>query len=144
MYAIKHLYHIKFPRQKIFQELSTTSGLSHWWTVSTSGESNLGGVIDFRFGEHPGPKMKVTELKQNEKVVWECVEGPSDWVGTHISFALDENEGKTRIRFEHNGWKETGDHFAACSFSWARYLESLRQFCQTGKGEAYGSPGYRT
>ena len=35
------------------------------------------------------------------------------------------------------------DFYAACSFSWSRYLESLRQFCQTSKGEAFESEGYR-
>ncbi len=33
--------------------------------------------------------------------------------------------------------------YTSCNFSWGRYMESLRQFCQTGNGEAVGSEGYR-
>ncbi len=141
---IKHLFHIKSPRENVFQAISTISGISNRWTTSTSGEGSLGGVMDFRFGDYPGPKLKVTKLTENKEVVWECVEGPAEWMGTEIRFALDENDGKTRVRFTHSGWKEDGDSLASSSFSWVRYLESLRQLCQTGKGEAFGSPGYRT
>ena len=102
----------------------------------------MDGIIQFRFGEG-GPDMKVKELKPNASVTWECVAGPEDWLGNIFTFNLDENEGKTRVRFEQAGWKETDDFYASCSFSWGRYMESLRQYCQKGKGEAFGSEGYR-
>lgn len=87
--------------------------------------------------------MIVVKSEPSTTVQWECIAGFDDWLGTHITFALDENDGKTRVRFEHSGWADNGDSYAACSFSWARYLESLRQYCQTGTGEAFGSPTYR-
>ena len=87
--------------------------------------------------------MKVTAMEPNESVDWECVDGFPDWIGTKINFTLDINDGKTRLRFDHYNWKEANDFFAGCSFSWARYMESLRQLCQTGKGEAFGTEGYK-
>jgi hypothetical protein len=90
-----------------------------------------------------GLDMKVTEVKENESVTWEIVESPHGWVGNKISFNLDENEGKTRVRFSHNGWAEQEDFYAICSFTWVRYMESLRQYCQTGTGEAFGSESFR-
>ncbi len=143
MQAIKHLFHINVPRQKVFEALTTLKGLAGWWTTQTGGDTKSGGVIEFRFGEQFLNKMKVLELNPNELVTWECVSGPPDWIGNKISFQLDENDGKTRVRFEHSDWKEAGDFYASCSFSWGRYMESLRQLCQTGKGEAFGSDGYR-
>ncbi|MBL8993481.1 MAG: SRPBCC domain-containing protein, partial [Spirochaetia bacterium] len=76
--TIKHLFHIKSPRENVFREIATTEGLSHWWTVTTGGESRVGGVLTFKFGQHEGPKLKVTKLVENKEVAWECVEGPSD------------------------------------------------------------------
>ena len=142
MASIKHLFHINASREKVYEALTTINGLSGWWTVQTSGDTKPGGIIQFRFGEH-GMNMKVKEAKPDELVQWECVTGSPDWIGTLFTFQLDSNEGKTRIRFEQSGWKETGDFYAACCFSWGRYMESLRQLCQTGKGEAFGSEGYR-
>jgi len=87
--------------------------------------------------------MKVITLKKNEWVLWECMAGPEDWIGTRLTFQLSENAGKTVLRFEHAGWKNANDFFAGCTFTWGRYMESLRQLCQTGKGEAFGSERYR-
>ncbi len=142
MAAIKHLFHIAASREKVFDAITHTDQLARWWTIQTSGDSKPGGIIQFRFGEF-GNDMKVTEMKKNELLKWECVAGPEDWIGTIIQFQLDDNDGKTRIRFEHDNWKATDDFYASCSFSWGRYMESLRQLCQTGKGQAYGSEAYK-
>jgi uncharacterized protein YndB with AHSA1/START domain len=141
--AIKHLFHINASKEKIFEALTTIKGLAGWWTLKTSGDTKLGGIIEFRFGDFGGPDMKVKELIPNESVTWECVGGPQDWMGHIFTFNLDMNENKTRVRFEQTGWKETDDFYASCNFSWGRYMESLRQLCQTGKGEAFGSEGYQ-
>ncbi|WP_282160775.1 SRPBCC family protein [Ulvibacterium marinum] len=142
-YSIKHLFHIDAPRQNVFNAIATIEGLSNWWTVQTEGSSGLGKHIQFDFGDYKGPKMKIIELVADEKIVWECVASDHGWLGHTFVFSLDENEGKTRVRFSHNGWQEQNDFYSSCCFSWGRYMESLRQYCQTGKGEAYGSEGYR-
>jgi uncharacterized protein YndB with AHSA1/START domain len=143
VFSIKHLFHISASKEKVFDALTTVKGLIGWWTAATSGDTKVGGIIQFRFGDTGGPDMKVTAIKENEKVSWECVASPFGWVGHTFTFLLDENEGKTRVRFSQDGWTEQDDFYAGCSFSWGRYMESLRQLCQTGKGEAFGSEGYR-
>ena len=142
-HSIKHLFHINAKRSNVFKAISTLEGLSNWWTLDTKGDSNPGGVIQFRFAERGGPDMKVNEVKENEHVAWECVESPHGWVGNTFTFVLDDHDGKTRVRFTHSGFPEEDDYMGICTFAWGRYMESLRQYCQTGKGEAFGSPGYR-
>jgi uncharacterized protein YndB with AHSA1/START domain len=141
-HSIKHLFHISAPREKVYEALTTIEGLRQWWTAETTGEANSGGTIQFRFGGQ-GPDMKVASLKPNEQVSWECVASPHGWVGNMLTFSLDDNDGKTRVRFAHEGWQQEDDFYAICSFTWGRYMESLRQYCQTGKGEGFGQPGYR-
>lgn len=144
MCEIKLLLHIHAPKEKVYEAITTIKGLSHWWTTQTTGECKPGSIIHFRFGT-VGNDMKVLSQRACEWLLWECVDGPDDWLGTRISFQLDENgnKAKTRVRFEHSGWKNANDFFAACTFTWGRFMESLRQYCQTGKGEAFGSDGYR-
>lgn len=142
-YSIKQLYHINASRQKIFEAITTVNGLTNWWTTQVEGSDGPGGTLQFNFGGFKGPAMKIVEQKANEKLVWECVGTDQDWQGNTFTFLLDENEGKTRVRFSHDGWEAQDDFYASCCFSWSRYLESLRQYCQTGKGEAFGSEGYR-
>ncbi len=142
-YAIKQLFHIDVTQEKVFRAISTIEGLANWWTLQTEGNAAIGGEIQFDFGDFQGPKMRVIEASPNHTVIWECVDSPHGWLGNTFVFQLDENEGKTRVRFSHRGWTEQDDFYAICSFSWGRYLESLRQYCQTGTGEAFGSSGYR-
>jgi uncharacterized protein YndB with AHSA1/START domain len=143
MASIKHLFHINASKEKVFEALTTIKGLAGWWTNKTSGDCNPGGIIQFRFGDFGGPDMKVIEVNPNELVKWECVGKNDGWLGHIFTFYLDTNDNKTRVRFEQSGWKEAGDFYASCNFSWGRYMESLRQLCQTGKGEAFGTEGYK-
>jgi len=142
MSEIKHLFHIAVPKEKVYEAITTIKGLSGWWTTQTTGECICGGIIRFRFGSQ-GNDMKVISMKKDEWVQWECIAGPEEWVGTRLTFQLNNCEGRTRVRFEHAGWRNANDFFAGCTFTWGRYMESLRQLCQTGKGEAFGSEGYR-
>ena len=137
MYSIKHILHINASIESVFSALTTIEGLSNWWTIQTSGNSVLEGIIEFRFGEQYFNTMKVETLVENKAVQWLCIDGHSDWINTIISFELDINDNKTRLRFIHNNWEENSDFYAHCSFSWARYLESLRQWLEKGKGHPY-------
>lgn len=65
-------------------------------------------------------------------------------VGHSFRFDFDENDGKTRARFAHLGFDAQDDMYANMNYSLAKYLESLRQYCQTGIGEAFGSEHYRS
>ena len=142
MSEIKHLFHIAAPKEKVYEALTTIKGLAGWWTTQTTGDCMCGGTIHFRFGSL-GNDMKVISMKKDEWVQWECIAGPEEWVGTRLTFQLNSCEGRTRVRFEHAGWRNANDFFAGCTFTWGRYMESLRQLCQTGKGEAFGTEGYR-
>lgn len=143
MLEIKHLFHIAATREVVYGELSTVQGIASWWNSETSGDGSLGGTIELRFGPSNVMTMKVTALEPGRTVEWEFLSGANDWAGNRARFDLDENDGKTRVRFSHSGWKVQDDNYAATNFSWARYLMSLRQLCQTGQGEAFGATTYR-
>ena len=143
MSSIKHLFHINTPREKVFKTLTTVDGIANWWTVETNGDAKEGGTLEFRFKNEFKTILKVTNTVDNEIVNWTCTGGPEDWINTKITFHLDDHDSKTRVRFEHSGWKEQNDFYAQCSYYWGAFMESLRQYCQKGIGEAFGSPNYR-
>jgi uncharacterized protein YndB with AHSA1/START domain len=140
MYSIKHLFHIAKPRQQVYEALATLQGLAAWWTSDTAGSSVAGGTIEFRFAHMGTFKMKVIALENAKEVTWEVLEGPPHWIGQTISFRLDENEGKTRVRFSHDGWPAQDDNLAIANFTWGRYLVSLRKYCETTVGEPFSVP----
>jgi uncharacterized protein YndB with AHSA1/START domain len=134
---ILHGLAAKSSPKNTYRALSTREGLAGWWTTDTQGSFDVGGVIQFRFGDRGYIEMKVLELDPARRVLWRVVGGPPDWIGSTVSFDLTEEDDFTVIRFKHQGWKEPSDFMHHCSTKWATFLMSLKSLVETGKGAAY-------
>lgn len=139
MIDIIHRVGIKAPASDVYAALSTIDGLAGWWTRETSGVSEPGGTIDFRFsapnGEHMGAfGMEVIALEPDRKVQWRCQSGPAEWIGTDIVFALAQDGDYTIVRFGHRNWREAVEFTEHCSMKWAIFMLSLKQLVETGSG----------
>ena len=117
----------------VYEALTMREGLAGWWTTDTQGESKVGGVLKFRFG-NGGFDMKVLELQPAKHVLWQVVDGPEEWIGTKVSFDLKQQGEWTIILFKHQGWKEPVEFMHHCSTKWAVFLLSLKSLLETGKG----------
>ena len=138
MVDILHRIGVTSSPDDVYAALTTIDGLSGWWTEDTKGDGNVGGVIQFRFDGAPDPggfDMKVLEAQPRERVLWEVVDGPEEWVGTQIGFEMKEEDGFTIVLFSHQGWKEPVEFMYHCSTKWATFLMSLKELIETGKGE---------
>ena len=142
-HTIQHLLHINAPIDKVFTALSSIEELKLWYTTEVQGSSKLNEIIEFKFGGVDF-HTKVIELVTNEKIVMECVATSLPLVGQKVTYELDQNDEKTRVRFSQDGFDELDDFYANMNFSASKYLESLRQYCQNGTSEAFGSKGYRS
>lgn len=139
MAAIKHLFHINASKETVFKAISTIDGLRQWWTINTNGNDNIDGIIKFRFINNIGMDLKVITIKYPEFYQWKCTDAHPEWIDTIITFKLSENNGKTLVDFEHNSWADQTEYYAHCNFSWGRYLISLRDYCEQGKGNPYSN-----
>jgi hypothetical protein len=117
----------------VYKALATIEGLSEWWTSDTRGESKVGAVIQFHFG-NGGFDMKVLELQPMKRVLWQVIDGPEEWVGTTVTFDLKQNDDWAVVVFKHADWKEPVDFMYHCSTKWAVFLLSLKLLLETGKG----------
>jgi len=121
--------------EAVYKALTTIDGLRGWWTDDTEGDSRLGGIIKFRFGNTRGFfDMKVRELEPDRHVLWEVIDGPEEWVGTTVSFDLREEDGYVIVLFRHQGWKAPIEFMHHCTTKWALFLMSLKALLETGKG----------
>jgi uncharacterized protein YndB with AHSA1/START domain len=119
----------------VYRALTTLDGLAGWWTVDTSGDP--ADTIRFRFGDVGGFDMKVVDRQPDERVVWEVVDGPDEWLGTTITFDLRREDNWTIVLFTHEGWRERSDFQHHCSTKWATFLMSLKAFVESGAGEPH-------
>jgi uncharacterized protein YndB with AHSA1/START domain len=117
----------------VYNALTTLEGLCAWWTSTTQGQGEIGGLLQFRFGGG-GFDMKVLELAPAKRVLWQVVDGPEEWLGTKISFDLKHEGGWTVVLFKHEGWKAPVEFMHHCSTKWAVFLLSLKSLLETGKG----------
>ncbi len=116
-----------------YAALTTIDGLSGWWARNTTGSPTQDGTIAFRFVPG-GIDMKVVELVPNQRVRWEVVGGPEEWIGTNVSFDLSQSEDFTIVMFKHTGWEETSEFMHHCSTKWGTFMISLKQLLETGAG----------
>ena len=143
MIPIKLLLHINSTKEKVFKALTESDKLSKWYTTIVKGEFKLNEIVIFEFVNLAEFKFKVIELTKNKSIHLEIIESGFDNVGHIMKYELDENDGKTRVRYTYEGFSEMDDSYSNMNYSSAKYLESLRQYCQTGNGEAFGSSSYR-
>lgn len=143
----------------VYQALTTSEGLSAWWTPGSTAEPSLESSARFPFGPTYYKQMKITDLQPSSGISWHCIAGTEEWVGTNISFNLQEGTHEnllkdhpelsdqlhqvgntaelTVLSFQHSKWREASPMFAECSYSWGQFLRSLKLYCETGKGKPW-------
>jgi uncharacterized protein YndB with AHSA1/START domain len=142
MNRIYHKVGIQATAERIFNALTTQSGLAGWWTnevtgAFSGGHSRPGETIRCGFGSLGSMEMEVDELSRERKVRWECKKGPEDWIGSHIEFTLEKsstNDQMTIVYFNHQDWKKESEFMGHCSMKWAVFLLSLKSLIEKGEG----------
>ena len=134
MVDILHRIGVAASPDDVYAALTTVDGLAGWWTEDTTGDSQVGGVLRFRFVPG-GFDMHVRELEPAKLVRWEVADGPEEWIGTTVEFELSQEDGFTIVMFRHEGWREPVAFMSHCSTKWATFLMSLKRLVETGKGE---------
>ena len=125
--------------------LTTATGLAGFYTDQVHADPTAGSEVWFGFGPAAETqfRFKVTALTDND-VVWTCVSGPAEWVGTEVGWQLRNDDGHragdgsgTRVRFEHRGWRSADGELGACSYVWAQILHRLDRYLATGVADPF-------
>ena len=127
-------------REAVWEALTTEQGITGWWTTRAEVPSGVGRVLRLHFPDAPMTwDLRVDRARAPEELVWHCVGGPPQWVGTEILFGLApaEQGPGTTIRFDHVGWRETDQMFRVVTFGWGQMLARLKGFADTGKPAPY-------
>jgi uncharacterized protein YndB with AHSA1/START domain len=144
------------PIDTVFSAITTEQGLSGWWTPKVTASPTLGSVARFGFGPSYIKEMLIDEIEPPHSLRWRCVAGTEEWVGTVLTFQLfggprttlmkshPETQGQieqagafkagTILCFAHSDWRGLTPMFAECSYTWGRFLHSLKLLCETGRG----------
>lgn len=136
-HSIRHKVGIQASPSAIYQALTSNEGLAKWWTHEVSGAGPVGSIITFKFNDI-NLTFKVSSLKKDQQIIW-AHQGdmPEAWKGTHIWFDIKPGEGQCFVHFQHSNWQAADDFFAHCNTKWAVFLLSLKDYLETGQGQAF-------
>jgi uncharacterized protein YndB with AHSA1/START domain len=137
MESIEQINYLKSPIATVYKALTSEEGLGQVWTKKLKVKPEIGFVNEFDFDEGYITKFKIVELKENSKIVWECLASDEEWVGTRVSFELTEKDNTTTVLLKHFNWRDRTDFYRYCSYNWAMFLYSLKTYCETQKGLPY-------
>ena len=135
MADILHRIQINSSPKNIYEAIVTASGLSRWWTKDVKTTAEVNSIAEFGF-DSLVTKMRIDRLVQNQRVDWTCVDGPDEWINTHLFFDLTAEGNNTILRFGQRDWKVASDFYCHCNCKWSYFLHSLKSFIENG----YGSP----
>jgi uncharacterized protein YndB with AHSA1/START domain len=125
---------VNAPIGKVYEMLTTPEGISSWWTRKVAGAARVGSELEMRFkGDTLTMKFSIEELRADTLVKWRVLEGPKEWIGSTIQFALSANGDETVVLFSHLGWKEIVEYMHHCSTKWGYYMFSLKNLLENGK-----------
>ena len=133
---ILHRFTIDAPPSRVHELIATHEGVERWWTghPCTGDDTTLGVCFS---SDRPAATMRIVEAAP-ERIVWKVEDGPRDWIGTTITFAIDPRpDGGTTLRFTHSGWREANEMMYGCSTNWGAYLTSLKSGAERDEFAAY-------
>jgi uncharacterized protein YndB with AHSA1/START domain len=125
----------------VFDALTTTSGLTAWWTEA-AGSGETGGELRFAMNAPEPLVIHVDQATRPTTVQWTVTECSfeKDWVGTRPTFTITPVEGDaSELQFRHHGLTAELDCMDMCTRSWDHYMVSLRDHVEAGRGSPRGS-----
>lgn len=140
MADIRHYLRIKGDTSKVYEALTTQEGLSSWWTKDVEASAEEDSITKFGFNNRRTLfEMRIDKLVPGERVEWTCVGDGSfeEWVGTNLFFDIKQEDDDVALNFGHLNWKSADGYLPLCSYDWAGYLRSLKNYIETGQGTPY-------
>ncbi|HLP11229.1 MAG TPA: SRPBCC domain-containing protein [Flavobacteriales bacterium] len=127
--------------QEVFNAINNVRG---WWSEQVEGSTTqLNNVFTYQYKDVHLCKIQLTEVIPYKKVGWHVVnnhfnfiQNNNEWVNTHIVFEITEKDGKTHVRFTHQGLVPAYECYRVCVDAWTSYIQgSLKSLVETGKGK---------
>lgn len=126
---------------EVFKAITNVRG---WWSGEIEGDSgSLGAEFTYRYKDVHRSRQKVTEFAPGRKVVWRVLESDltfakdrSEWNGTDIVFDISQKDGRTEVRFTHEGLVPGFECYGNCSNAWGTLISgNLRRLITTGRSQ---------
>ncbi len=105
---LTHTITVDKPPREAFDAINNVRG---WWSGQIDGKTEkLGDEFTYQYKDLHRSTQRITESVPGKRVVWTVldsylafIEDKTEWNGTQVIFDIFPKEGKTEIRFTHQG-----------------------------------------
>ncbi len=127
--------------QRVFEAVNNVRG---WWSENIDGKTDhVNSEFLYHYQDVHRSHMKITEYIPDKKIVWHVLDNyfkfnkdKSEWKDTRVVFEISQQDGKTELKFTHQGLVPQCECFDICRDAWIHYLHgSLKDLITTGKGK---------
>ncbi|WP_109829429.1 SRPBCC family protein [Reichenbachiella versicolor] len=133
--------HISIPIEKAFHAIRKK--IYEWWTEDLEQIDERTFRVKFSNGSFW--TIKEVNFQPPEQITWKVTEShhifssdkTDEWNNTAIKWLLIENSNSTTIQLSHIGLAEELDCYHICSKGWQFFLNSLKQYLETGIGKPH-------
>jgi hypothetical protein len=127
--------------EEVFKAITNVRG---WWSGEIAGDSDrLGAEFTYRYRDVHRSKQRVTKFVPGKTVVWHVLDSElcfakdqREWNDTDIVFDISEKDGKTEVRFTHEGLVPGSECYGSCSNAWGMLINgNLCKLITTGRSQ---------
>ena len=109
---------------EVFNAINNVRG---WWFGEIEGNTEkLNDEFTYKYETFHYSKQKLIVVIPNKKIVWlvtesnlSFIENKNEWTGTKIIFDITHKDGKTQVRFTHEGLVPKFECYNECSNAWS-------------------------
>lgn len=115
-----------------------------WWSEEIEGSTDqLNEIFFYHYKEVHLCKIKLVEMIVDTKLVYQIidnqfsfVQNKNEWINTMLIFEITNENGKTKVKFTHEGLVPEYECYNVCNDAWTSYIQgSLKSLIETGKGK---------
>lgn len=119
----------------VLSALDTSEGVAGWWCDDVAFVAGTLPVISLGLPViAPARLMLRVNGAGLDAVRWSNVgELPRQWMGTFMTWSFNARRSVTDVLFVHGGWASDEGMFGADALGWARLLEALKRYVESGE-----------
>lgn len=137
MADIFHHFPINASTKRVYETISTPTGLDKWWTKKCSGKVDIRETMHLHFEPDYNWTAIVSKHSPNQEFELTMQTSDKDWEGSKVGFRLTDKNNVTEVEFYHTGWKEANEHYRISNYCWAMYLRLLKRCLEFGEFVPY-------
>jgi uncharacterized protein YndB with AHSA1/START domain len=124
-------FDVDAPPTAVLDAVKTTDGIKGFWTSRAEVPTEVGETLVLGFSVAPAPFDLRLERSDDRGVEWRTETFPPHWVGTTVSWDVEQRDGGSTVSFRHAGFADEAEA-GRVAYTWGLIMARLKDYAETG------------